>query len=613
MKSAKSRTGTLALLAITLAAFLVSCANPVQYEASVAEPASRVKALVAPVQFDIPNYKGVLDLANGTTVSSYKIDRVPNLGEQVGPITITKLWYQTEGANLAETGTSVVGFDFTSTKPVYAVYVKGSSGGNLYDYRADGVTADTELHTIVNSSGKFAQISHVDFAWSTVDGEDDDDDDNEDPENPPPVTLYSVSGVVFHDTNVNGVLDSGETGLGGVTVGLSNGSQKTTAADGSYSFADLVAGTYTVTSNGKTGFFATPYASPVESRTTSVGPSVSGLNFGLSYETIEGAVFHDINANGVFDSGETGLGGVIVSLSNGSQKTTAADGSYSFTNLIGGTYTVTSNGKTGFFATPYANPVESRTVSVAPSVSGLNFGLSYETVEGVAFYDANRNDSFDEGEPLLEGITVRLSNGSVAVTDVNGAYRFSPLVGDATYTVTADDREGFLHSVASSRTVAPVNSVPAVANFGFVVDYSWFVGKTANGFTIGYWKTNLDKAIAGKTNGIQVSKTTLQGYVNTLSSFLLAPLNVATMQAASTILSATGSNPAVLLSKQLMGSEFNFASGAFIGGNALATRFFLYDGEYMLHNPGLFSSTQLLAQKDRYDAYNNSHGGAVIF
>jgi hypothetical protein len=517
MKSAKSKTGTLALLAITLAAFLVSCANPIQYDASATEPASRAKALVAPVQFDIPNYKGVLDLANGTTVSSYKIDRVPNLGEQVGPITITKLWYQTTGANLAETGTSVVGFDFTSTSPVYAVYVKGSAGGNLYDYRTDGVTGDTELHTIVNSSGKFAQISHVDFAWETV--EDKKDNENKDPETPPPVVLYSVSGVVFHDTN----------------------------------------------------------------------------------------------ANGVFDSGETGLGGVIVSLSNGSQKTTAADGSYSFTNLVGGTYTVTSNGKTGFFATPYASPVESRTTSVGPSVSGLNFGLSYETVEGVAFYDANRNDSYDEGEPLLEGFTVRLSNGSVAVTDVNGAYRFSPLVGDATYTVTADDREGFLHSVASSRTVAPVNSVPAVANFGFVVDYNWFVGKTANGFTIGYWKTNLDKAIAGKTNGIQVSKTTLQGYVNTLSSFLLAPLNVATMQAASTILSATGSNPAVLLSKQLMGSEFNFASGAFIGGNALATRFFLYDGEYMLHNPGLFSSTQLLAQKDRYDAYNNSHGGAVIF
>ena len=609
MKSAKSKTGSLVLLAVTLAAFLVSCANPIQYDASAVEPASRAKALVAPEQFNIPNYKGVLDLANGTTVSSYKIDRVPNLGEQVGPITITKLWYQTTGANLAETGTSVVGFDFTSTSPVYAVYVKGSDGGNLYDYRPDGVTADTGLHTIVNSSGKFAQISHVDFAWEVVG----DDDDKEEPENPPPVVLYSVSGVVFHDTNANGVLDSGESGLGGVIVGLSNGSQKTTAADGSYSFTDLVAGSYTVTSSGKTGFFATPYSSPVESRTTSVGPSVTGLNFGLSYETIEGAVFHDINANGVFDSGETGLGGVIVSLSNGSQKTTAADGSYSFTNLIGGTYTVTSNGKSGFFATPYANPVESRTVSVAPSVTGLNFGLSYETVEGVAFYDANRNDSFDEGEPLLEGFTVRLSNGSIAVTDANGAYRFSPLVGSVSYNVSADDKEGFLHSVAASRTVAPVNSVPAVANFGFVVDYSWFVGKTANGFTIGYWKNNLDKAIANRTNGIQVSKATLQGYVNTLSSFLLPPLNVATMQAASTIMSATGSSPVVLLSKQLMGSEFNFASGAYIGGNALATKLFLYDGEYMLHNPGLFSSTQLLAQKDRYDAYNNSHGGAVIF
>ncbi|MCX7028489.1 MAG: hypothetical protein NT061_13635 [Spirochaetes bacterium] len=77
--------------------------------------------------------------------------------------------------------------------------------------------------------------------------------------------------------------------------------------------------------------------------------------------------------------------------------------------------------------------------------------------------------------------------------------------------------------------MTPANSVPAVANFGFAVDYGWIVEKTANGLTIGYWNTNLDKAIANKTAGTQVSKAALLGYVGQLSTFAISPLNVATM------------------------------------------------------------------------------------
>ena len=70
----------------------------------------------------------------------------------------------------------------------------------------------------------------------------------------------SLSGVVYVDTNNNGVQDSGEVGVGGVTVTLTKTSgpvtfsmSTTTAADGSYSFAEsagfkpAVAGTYTLT------------------------------------------------------------------------------------------------------------------------------------------------------------------------------------------------------------------------------------------------------------------------------------------------------------------------------------------------------------------------------
>jgi len=499
--------------------------------------------------------------------------------------------------------------------PVLAVFVKGGDGGNIYDYRPDGTLGDTELHTPVNRSGKYAAISHVDIAWSVT-------TPTTTVPSPtttttlPNVVYYSLSGTVFHDLSNDGVLNGTETGLSGVTLTLNGGATATSDGDGNYTFTGLLPGAYTVTSGGKTGYFATPYDTPVESKSASIlAASVGGLNFGLSYESISGYAFKDTNADGSMAAGESGIGGVTVSLSGAASAaaSTGSDGSYLFDHLKGGSasYTVTAGNVSGEFHTPYLAPVASWTGTA--SASNVNFGYSHETITGVVFYDANKSDTYQSGEPLLGGFTVRLSTGASATSAADGSYTFDNLLGATTYTASADDKAGFVHSVASSRTVTPANSVPAVANFGFAVDYDWINGKTANGFTIGYWKTNLDKAIANKTNGTQVSKATLLGYVSQLSNFALWPLNPATLQAASDILSKTGSVPTDLLAKQLMGSEFNYASGAFIGGNALATSFFLYDGEYMLANAGAFSSAQLLAQKDKYDAYNNSHGGAVIF
>jgi hypothetical protein len=619
MKKVARKAGHFLALAATLVVFLISCANPVadmSSNAALGEAAAR--ATVAPTTVDY-NATTVLDLDNDSTIDALKFaDGTPVvLGRTYGPITITKLWYQGPDATLLESGNSdaIVGFDFTSTMPVLAVFVKGGDGGNIYDYRPDGTLGDTELHTKVNKSGKFAAISHVDIAWSVT-------TPTTTVPSPtttttlPNVVYYTLSGTVFHDLNNDGALNGAETGLSGVTLTLNGGSTATSSSDGSYEFTGLLPGAYTVASGGKSGFFATPYDTPVESKSaTIVASSVGGVNFGLSYESISGFAFKDTNADGAKSAGENGIGGVTVSLSGfaSSSASTGSDGSYLFDHLKGGSasYTVAAGNVSGDFHTPYLAPVTSWTGTA--SASNVNFGYSHETVTGVVFYDANKSDSYQSGEPLLSGFTVRLSNGASTTSASDGSYTFDNLIGATTYTVSADDRAGFVHSVAASRSVTPANAVPAVANFGFAVDYNWINGKLANGFTIGYWKTNLDKAIANKTNGIQVSKATLVNYVSQLSSFALWPLNPATLQAASDILSKTGSAPTDLLAKQLMGSEFNYASGAYIGGNALATSFFLYDGEYMLANAGAFSSTQLLAQKDKYDAYNNSHGGAVIF
>ncbi|MCX8207371.1 MAG: hypothetical protein N3G75_06025 [Methanothrix sp.] len=57
-----------------------------------------------------------------------------------------------------------------------------------------------------------------------------------------PVT-YTISGVVYEDANENAAKDENETGLAGWTLDLS-GVTTTTAADGTYVFANLSAGDY---------------------------------------------------------------------------------------------------------------------------------------------------------------------------------------------------------------------------------------------------------------------------------------------------------------------------------------------------------------------------------
>ncbi len=72
----------------------------------------------------------------------------------------------------------------------------------------------------------------------------------------------SLSGFVFVDANNNGTKDSGEAGIGGVTVmltgttdaGASVSLTRVTAADGSYSFTGLQEGTYTVTETQPAGY-----------------------------------------------------------------------------------------------------------------------------------------------------------------------------------------------------------------------------------------------------------------------------------------------------------------------------------------------------------------------
>jgi RHS repeat-associated protein/uncharacterized repeat protein (TIGR01451 family) len=92
-----------------------------------------------------------------------------------------------------------------------------------------------------------------------------------------------IAGTVFVDANANGLLDSGEAGLGGVTLTLHDAfnnfvATQDSASDGSYRFDGLVSGAYTVVETVLHCYgTSTPSALPVD-----VGAqAVDGQDFGL--------------------------------------------------------------------------------------------------------------------------------------------------------------------------------------------------------------------------------------------------------------------------------------------------------------------------------------------
>lgn len=209
-------------------------------------------------------------------------------------------------------------------------------------------------------------------------------------------TNSGISGKVWLDTNNDGVIDPGETGIAGVVLELSGTDVNnnpvsrtfTTLADGEYAFLNLPPGTYKVeeknqavgTLDGKTkigniggapkgmqgqadGTATVSDPSNIFGITVGVGEFSVQNNFGeIPAGLISGFVYNDGNDDGIKDSDEGGYAGITITLTGTddlgnpvtSTVTTNPDGSYSFPDLRPGTYEVTEgtpppetlNGKT---------------------------------------------------------------------------------------------------------------------------------------------------------------------------------------------------------------------------------------------------------------------------
>ena len=328
---------------------------------------------------------------------------------------------------------------------------------------------------------------------------------------------YTVSGTVYYDKDRSETLNNSEPGFDGITVKLlgEDGSvvaTTTTKADGTYSFAKLPAGKYTVKvepSDLLKKLEQTEDPDGTKDNTSGVvqvnhdNPSVKNVNFGYATNyTIKGTVYRDADRSETLEDGEKLYQGVTVDLLDAAGNvvattTTDAHGAYAFTNLEEGTYKVRVR-KEG----PIADLVQTEdpdgtkdntsgdiTLELNdPIKENVNFGyISDNSISGTIYRDDNRSNSHNGGEAGYPEQTVQLldKDGQViktTKTDANGNYSFDSLP-DGTYSVKVvkdgaltdleqtEDPDGTKDSASEPIVLNEDNPTKKNVNFGYVPDY----------------------------------------------------------------------------------------------------------------------------------------------
>jgi VCBS repeat-containing protein len=171
------------------------------------------------------------------------------------------------------------------------------------------------------------------------------------------------------------------------------------------------------------------------------GANVDHVDAGLAYlsgvATISGRAWLDTNADGVEDPDEPGLAGVRVAIQDEDGNTvetadTASDGTYQFTNVRPGSYTVVFTPLPGMSAAVSGQNWD-LTVSPGDTITSVDAGMFYPTsVTGMAWNDADADGIRGSDEDPLADVSIFLLDDSgelyTTSTDADGAYTFTDLV-----------------------------------------------------------------------------------------------------------------------------------------------------------------------------------------
>jgi hypothetical protein len=303
-------------------------------------------------------------------------------------------------------------------------------------------------------------------------------------------TPMSISGRVFEDMTADGSIDVGDDGVAGLTVFMDANGNSTfdvgelsvlTDATGSYTFSNLMVGSYRVRAAFPSTMFQT---TSVPSAIAALsGASVSGMNVGLfEFGSFSGAVFRDMNANGIQDAGEERASGARVYVdSNGNDKysgnelsdVTDVNGEFTVGSLRTGSYNFRLElGDDQALSTAVPATI---TVRSGTHVSNAMFGQFVRPViSGTVFIDANVNKLRDIGEAGSRAKTVYLDTNKNGLWDSGeravqsstaGTYSF-PGLSVGSYDVRLFVTDKFTQTTDLPGSVSLVSGQLGVVDFG---------------------------------------------------------------------------------------------------------------------------------------------------
>lgn len=257
-------------------------------------------------------------------------------------------------------------------------------------------------------------------------------------------TVANVSGTVFDDLDADGVRDAGESGVAGVRIySDSNGDGAFTAGEpnvissssGSFflSIPNLGnATTVRIRQDAIAGWTVTAPANGINQLQLSGGQTVSGITFGnrLTGAIVSGAVWNDLDGDGVRDAGDGGLSGRTVFVDANDNATLDAGEARAVT-MSDGTYQlmVTGEGRTrirtllpaGWQQTLPVAGAATLDVTLGSRFTGNDFGvrLTIGAVSGTVFNDLDGSGAQGSGEAGLAGWIVYVDSNDNGVLDAN--------------------------------------------------------------------------------------------------------------------------------------------------------------------------------------------------
>ena len=255
----------------------------------------------------------------------------------------------------------------------------------------------------------------------------------------------SITGTVYDDANGNGARDAGdagEAGLAGVTVYVDvNGDgvddagdvATTTAGDGTFTLSPVQVGTFPLRVVVPAGDTLTAPAGGSETVTVTAEAVTAAAAFGIDVPavttptattgTISGTAYVDANGDGADDAGDTPRAGATIYLdANGNgvldpgevTATTAADGTYAFTGLTPGAYTVRQLVPLGYVATAPAAGSYAFTVTAGGTDADNDFGADPLPTSPLTVALLSRPAATAIAGVTSQTLKVRVTDGSTA-------------------------------------------------------------------------------------------------------------------------------------------------------------------------------------------------------